>query len=452
MTTFSRSIETQLDSKSATSVARRRLHLLYLLNDLLHHTRFHLSDTNQHGQLRQTLQPFLLDLFQLTATDQKKRVGNRLQVLADVWQEHNYVDRQQLERIRNVISGHVDIKSDTEKNIVKATTNATKEQPFIMPATHGDPSLPFYDLPAGNLMPHIIPNSTVPMRPDQITALQFLPGPADDGLVNAVKDFLKDVTYLDNEYLRMEDEDIVLDIDEMGQVSYRNEAGDVVGDTYYGWSRAFCEKMKNRKKGDIDGRQPRSRSRTYSPSPSRSRSRGLRKRPRYSDSPSDRSRDSRAYSPSRSRSPDGRPSMHRPPRRSRSRSYSPAHDLPRFASSSASTNDNANSKPNPISHLLLQTQTTPGSNLNFPIPLLGPDGLPIPPPRPPNWSGIWPPPPPPPMSGGARYAGNPFASATATHLPPQPLPRSSNTSSQDPYPSIPTMNNYSQRWPDSKRH
>ncbi|KAK5262766.1 hypothetical protein LTR96_011742, partial [Exophiala xenobiotica] len=65
-------------------------------------------------------------------------------------------------------------------------------------------------------------------------------GPADESLVNALKDFLHDVKGLDKTVAYLEDKGVNPEIDEMGQISYRDEAGDVVGDTYYGWSRSLC--------------------------------------------------------------------------------------------------------------------------------------------------------------------------------------------------------------------
>ncbi|KAI9870790.1 MAG: hypothetical protein M1823_008639, partial [Watsoniomyces obsoletus] len=94
-----------------------------------------------------------------------------------------------------------------------------------MPSTHGDPSLPFYELPAGNLMPHIVPKRSTSIRPDTIRPLQFAAGPADEGLVNAVKDFLRDIEHIDDAYA-IEEKEIVADIDDLGQLSYRNEAGE----------------------------------------------------------------------------------------------------------------------------------------------------------------------------------------------------------------------------------
>jgi hypothetical protein len=268
----------------------------------------------------------------------------------------------------------------------------------MMPATHGDPSLPFYELPAANFMPHILPNRKISMRTDSIRPLQFAPGPADDALVNAVKDFLKDVERIDN--TQIEDEGIVADIDDLGQTSHRNEAGDMVGDTYYGWSRAFCERMKSRNKGSVNGSRDRSRSRSYTSSPSRSRSSSLgprsRKR-RYSRSSGDRSM-SRSRSRRRSRyANDDR----------MSRSPSP----PRFAQSvnrappTQTMQRPPQPTPPPPSGPANTYQPPTHTFQSPPPPPLMPGNIPVPPPRPPNWpaNAPWPPPPPPPPGGSNGF-------------------------------------------------
>lgn len=261
--------------------------------------------------------------------------------------------------------------------------------------------MPYFDLPAGNLMPHIMPNSSAAIRPDQVRALQFVAGPADDGLVHAVKDFLKEVNDIDDS-AQADVSAIVTDIDELGQTSYQDEDGDVVySDTYYGWSRTFCEKMKKRRDGD-NGRETRARSYSSSRSLSRSRSRSPRKRRRYSDSIS-----SRSASRSRSRrSRDGRRAEssrrrvsgdHR--KRSRPRSYSPdqSHALPAPPLTRGNSHPAGGVASQFPPTMITQTNGPPFHGLPNQIPFppaLGPGGLPFPPPPPPpppNYAGPWPP-------------------------------------------------------------
>jgi hypothetical protein len=294
-----------------------------------------------------------------------------------------------------------------------------RKAPYVMPATHGDPATPFYDLPAGNMLPHIVPNSSTPINSQLMKPLQFMAGPADQSLVTAVKDFLKDADSIYN--TPDPDEGIVVDIDELGQSLVRDEVtGELeVAENYYGWSKKFCEDMIKRRKGGRGDNGQRGRSLSRSMSRSHSASYSPRKR-RRSSSASRRPRGS--YSRSRSRSRD-----HRRRRLSNRRSYSPSRSRSRSRSRFSSPrrrdrdsrppvpphpgqdSNNGNFRP---SH---PPSGMPGMQ-SFPM---GPNGMPIPPPPPPNYTGPWPPPPPPP--GG--IPGIPFGTPGFVPPPPPPPPQ-----------------------------
>lgn len=289
---------------SKPSAKRKRLHILYLLNDLLHH--------HHHGKnVTSSLQTHLLQLCAVAASfkdcpKHQRKIG----ILLDIWEEKEYLDkifiaelREAIERAESArptaIEAHVST-ADSRENRLPRKGEAGTDAPYIMPAAHGDSSTPYYDLPAANMMPHIIPNSSHPINPQLMKPLQFVPGPPESSLVTAVKDFLKDVDRIFDAG-KADEENNLVDIDELGQPMLKDgtsrESGG--GESYYGWSKAFCEKMKDarRRRGQADGkRQGRS--------DSRGQDARARKRRRYSYSDSDsRSRDwSPSYSPSRSRS------------------------------------------------------------------------------------------------------------------------------------------------------
>ena len=386
------------------SASRKRLNIFYLLNDLLHHAKYHSQNASLFSTFSDSLRPFLADLIQATASDCKAKVRTRMLEVLGLWKTDEYYAADYIFRLKEVLETTEGSNSSkalsTELKILEPDADV-KELPFIMPSTHGDPSVPYYDLPAGNLMPHIMPNSSVAIRPDQVRALQFAPGPADDDLVHALKDFLKEVGKI-TDSAKSDELAIIADVDDLGQVFYQDENGALFGgDTYYGWSRSFCEKMKRRREGE-SSRERRTRSYSSSRSPSRSRSRGPRKRRRYSDSinsrstsrsGSDQSRGSwhgqqeelftrhafRAYrkqSRSRSRSPEQPDPLGVPPLPQTS-SY-PREGFPsQFPAPSI-----ARTHPPPF-HML-------PNQITFQAPL-GPGGIPLPPPPPPNYSGPWPP-------------------------------------------------------------
>jgi CID domain len=404
--------------EAASATCRKGLHALYLLNDLLHHSRYHTPNSSLFSTLTASIQPFLVELVRYALCGNRPKIRMRIDSLLQLWEEEAYLGKAFVDKLRGTVIKSATLATDNVSRDQAASTGQSsfaKDQSYMMPATHGDPSTPYHDLPAGNLMPHIMPNKSVPIRPDDVRALQFVAGPADDTLVVALKDFMVAVEKIDDNSIQVrDDEGIIEDVDELGQSLLRDEAGELVaGRTYYGWSREFCEKMKGR-----SGRKARlGRERSYNSSSSRSRS--PRKRRRYSTSAS---RTSSSYSRSRSRSPyngfrNGRREntwggkAHDENRSSlQSRSYSStfrppgAQSDPRASVDHAPFYQTAAQIPRPPAHPLPEgippPPSIPPSNMDFaqnafpPLPL-GPGNLPIPPPRPANYSGPWPPPPPP---------------------------------------------------------
>ncbi|RAH85043.1 hypothetical protein BO86DRAFT_446047 [Aspergillus japonicus CBS 114.51] len=440
---------------SQTSAKRKRLHILYLLNDLFHHTKYHLPTTAAFATLTGALQPHVVDLLGAAAgypRDQHPKHHRRLDELLDIWATHGYYAADYVRKLREVVqnaalSGPVKTSLIVEESLAVAEKELSslqqhqKNLPFVMPATHGDPATPWYDLPAGNLIPHIIPDEPVPLRGETVKPLQFLAGPADGKLVAALKRFLGEVDGLyagaADEALELE-EDEVVDLDELGQLVVRESlSGEIIkGETYYGWSRGFCQQMKKRaQKGKEERSRSRSRSRGRSSrSRSRSRSRDAYHKRRYSDSESEaggRWRDdsrsprrrrydarSRSRTRSRSRSPPPRAGAWQQPGQ-RSRSYSPQPapagyhpDYRQPPAPAANPYGHAPPPPSllpPTPHALPPAPPHPSMGYppppppssyqtGFPPGPPGPPGLPHappPPPPPPNYQGPWPPPPPP---------------------------------------------------------
>jgi hypothetical protein len=315
-------------------------------------------------------------------------------------------------------------------------------------------------------MPHIVPNSARPINPSLVKPLRFVAGPADENLANAVRNLLRDVNNIFGATQNQNpDEDILLDIDELGQPIIRDEiTGEILsGEGYYGWSKAFCERMKRLRKGLEDPglqshagavRRRRSRSRSGSRSSSRSRtstrSSQPYKRRRYSDSEEERSRSrsigsprrnrwaySRSPSPSRDRDmavEHGRPPQHPVETSSQSTPRGRIHHqvlepLPPHPPSNTSSSARRNLGPPYVTEL---SRAPNGHEPNFQDflppnlfpPLtshnLGPGGVPIPPPPPPQYLGQWPPPPPPQMVSPQNQQGGPWP----------PLPPSINQGAQ----------------------
>jgi hypothetical protein len=405
--------------------------MLYIVSDLLHHARYHQPESEILTNVTRGLLPFLLDLLCAIAAGNKTRVSRRVQGLLDLWRQDSHFDSADFDRLLDASTGN--FTNDQSEHVEKATIK-NSDTAFVLPSTHGDPSLPYHDLPAANLMRYIVPNSSQAIRPEEVRPLQLQAGPADENLVNALKDFLADVDGANNSLTVLQEAGLAPEIDEMGQVSYYNEAGDLVGDTYYGWSRAFCERMKKRDRARSTSSCTRSRSRGSSRGRSVSPPRRRRRSRSISESGSSRSPRRRRFD---SRG-NGRPSLSRSKSRSRSR------DPPKGPSFTLAPTQNSSDNA-PTSAYNPHNSAPPRASYNNqfaqppapPPPVMppmqsqmpfAPKGFPTPPPRPPNWQGPWPPPPPPPFPP-VNMGGQGFAPASPSNFayqvgiwPPPPPP------------------------------
>ncbi|KAL8726029.1 MAG: hypothetical protein Q9166_006974 [cf. Caloplaca sp. 2 TL-2023] len=397
----------------------RQLHILYLLHDFLHHSRFHGAGLADSLSINRTLEPYISQLVTLAAThDPNNHMQHfiKLNDLIDIWNEADYFPSSVVAALRETVTnasissilskGNIE-PSEASNGPIELGIGEHKEAPYIMPSSHGDASAPFYDLPAGNLMPHIIPNSSAPINPQMVKPLQFRAGPADEKLARAVKAFLQEVNIIYGSKSPQERFQ-KLNIDELGQTVVLNDTSQEspASEGYYGWSKMFCEKMKLRNSGDHNVTSP----------PYYSTAQHLHKRARRSHSNSDRSR-SRSASTSQSTSSSGetgrirrRPGNSDPrsrspsrvrhsyldrksrrvpqakfgPSRSRSMSYSP----PDVAASQRLDGRPENTLMSGSAHdQVLHAAPPPPAFMQQ--GLLGPGQIPIPPPPPPDYSGPW---------------------------------------------------------------
>ena len=423
-------------------VRRKRLHILYLINDLLHHTKHHSEEMTVHANVSESLRPFLLDLVRAAATHDASvysKQNRRINVLLDIWGKSNYFQSSFIAALHEQTtkvgkadhagSGELAVDTNGKNCNMEDLDRGNGDAPFLMPATHGDSSAPYYDLPAANMMAQIIPNLPDPIKPQFLKPLQFTPGPADPSLVIAMKDFLKDVDILygDKDDTR---EAVLVDVDEFGRIISRDgTTGEVVEvESYYGWSKTFCEKMQRKKIGKQDDSWSRGRSESFD------RIQSPRKRRRHMSSQSSRSRShTRSRSTSRYDRRSSPSKLQKYPRmRSRSRSITTSRSPPfRRRDSRSHSRSKSYSPPRPLQtqQPFLQPvpppqphlQGQPPPPLPFPNPFphgipLGPDGLPLPPPPPPNYTGPWPPPPPPLGPNGAPFV------PPGLFVPPPPPP------------------------------
>jgi len=276
---------------------------------------YHTHTRSRDEAFAKHIEPGLPNLVKLAASYAHcPKHTKKINELLDLWKTEGHFTAATNDKLvtsaRDAPQSAIDESASASKEQDAATTKnfkMAKNAPYLMPSMHGDATAAWYDLPAANWLPVMEPNSTRPMNPEMIKPLQFKSGPAEAHLIDAVKALLADADRLyAKEHTIGEDEGV--ELDQMGQPIVRDEiTGEIVGgQTYYGWSREFCKKMKLRQAKD--GR-PQNRSRSRDQSRSRSRSRSL-----------SRSADSQ----SRSRSPSPRTSKRRRMSGSYSRSRSPS--------------------------------------------------------------------------------------------------------------------------------
>jgi hypothetical protein len=375
-------------AQSCFEKPRSCIHILYIVNDVFHWLSFH---SKLGTAFIEAASEWLVKVLSACAFGTSPKYQQRALELLDLWQKNNYFSTNIIQSLRQSATStgaSQDDQTTTRSSADKAPPEG-KDAPWILPPTHGDPSTPFYDLPAANMIPLITPNSSRPIKPYRMKPLRLVPGPADKSLITVVEHLIKDVDRIYNASVVNDEDYTVPDIDMMGQEIVLDEMGERIGgDSYYGWSRSFCENMQKK----LDGKG-HAASRSDSQSPSQSRSRSPRKRRRSQTSSRSRSRSRDRY---RSRSP-----QHHKPNYNQSRS--PA-SRPSFRGGASGM------------HPIPTIPPVPMVGFPVPPPMIGPGDMvvPIPPPRPLGWQGPWPPLPPP---GGFQM---PPGNLPAGFIPPMP--------------------------------
>ncbi|KAI9807077.1 MAG: hypothetical protein M1825_005794 [Sarcosagium campestre] len=279
--TFVESAKQSGSGEKTTSAKRKRLHVLYIIHDLLHHLKNKPVPSRVSPTPFDTLLPLLPALFRLTASfrDSPKH-QRKIRELLNLWRKHQIYEESIIKNLQSIVddaestelslSDGADLLLGKDPDASAKAKSGEKELPFVIPATHGDPSIPYYDLPAGNMMPHIVPDDPTPINPAMVRPLQFVTGPAAESLVTAVKDFLHEADRI-FDCVKHDEELILADVDELGRYVIRDEINGVTRqvESYYGWTKSFCENVKAHRSG-LRSTRRYSRSTSFSQSKSRS--------------------------------------------------------------------------------------------------------------------------------------------------------------------------------------
>ncbi|KKA28611.1 hypothetical protein TD95_005108 [Thielaviopsis punctulata] len=246
-------LSTPTTQKPRLRARRKRLHVLYILNDVLHHVASHARDSGFVDAIDASLGP----LFASAAlVERSPKHDEKLRNLIQLWESRQYVPASTVRKIRDAVdsassssSSSGSAKNSTALETLDTCGPATKETPFVLPSIHGDPATPWYDLPATTWLHQLLRHPKRPMKTDLIKPLHMSAGAPAAGLVDAVRDVLRGVDQIYAKDCTAPAGAENRDVNELGEIIILDQAtGHVLdGDTYYGWSRGFCEKMKKQR-------------------------------------------------------------------------------------------------------------------------------------------------------------------------------------------------------------
>ncbi|KZZ98647.1 hypothetical protein AAL_03165 [Moelleriella libera RCEF 2490] len=205
--------QTDDSARSRPSGKRRRLHILYLVNDVLHHVVQ--KQVNQR-EFSAAWDPYLPSLFSCAASfDNCPKHSKKLEDLIDLWQERNYVADDLVPKLKEALTSGA-VSTTPPRAGTDSSLKLAKDAPYVLPSFHGDAGTPWYDLPAASWLPHLVPNSFKPMLPDLIRPIQLAAGPASKALTDAVKALLCDADRIFSRDKKPNDDPHV-EINELGE-------------------------------------------------------------------------------------------------------------------------------------------------------------------------------------------------------------------------------------------
>ena len=265
------------------STKRKQLHLLYLVNELLHHS---------HGRLHQsvsTLEPQLAHIVSESAACSPQKFEKhhaKLRNLLGIWDGKRYFEASFIEKLSEIPERANTVGSLTLTQSHQIDSNdklpALEKHSWYLPSAHGRADMPWEDLPAANFLNEKCFDLLRQKRPiygRAIKPMQFNNVVPDSELVEAAEALLSDAAAV---YDKRSDTigGPAMEVDEMGQIFVRNkDNGKAINEmTTYGWPLGRCQhqiRMERKLKRENARRQRKnqSRSETRSMSPRRTQRR-----------------------------------------------------------------------------------------------------------------------------------------------------------------------------------
>ncbi|KAF4589616.1 Calcium homeostasis endoplasmic reticulum protein [Ophiocordyceps camponoti-floridani] len=231
---LSESMEKDFDRPS---VRRRRLHVLYIASDVLHHAVICRDD--QH--LSRAWEGHLPAMIATASTFEKyPKHLRKVRALIDLWEEKRYLYADVILKLRDSFTRASDKESGTRIQMSSAALELAKEAPFLIPSVHGEASVPWNDLPAATWLPQLKPGSTQLMSRNLVRPVQLKSGVAPQPLVQVVKDTLQEAkTLYVKDHLR---DRTSIDFNLMGETQAQPGTRETA--TYWGWTPKLCRRVK----------------------------------------------------------------------------------------------------------------------------------------------------------------------------------------------------------------
>jgi hypothetical protein len=271
---------------------RKRLHMFFIANNILLHGK-------DLPGIAEALLPALPTL--AFCEDRKSHFYIRVTDLLEIWRGQGLLDPKAVKSIQDAATGLTEINTRTMHEERKAKIDKAAES---LPQYHGEHGVKWFDLPAANWLSLLSGNPGSRIDPELLAATH-VKHPDDPKIKNMVLALKREVELMGRAMSK--EELIATDVDKIGQIMRRDDATGlfVPVETYYGWSKEFCEKVKTstvptyRPRSASSEEHKPSRFQSVAPQSRRGRSEFSHRRSRSPsrDKPYHRNRDSRSLSP-----------------------------------------------------------------------------------------------------------------------------------------------------------
>ncbi|POR31048.1 Calcium homeostasis endoplasmic reticulum protein [Tolypocladium paradoxum] len=238
---LSESMELDFDRPS---VKRRRLGVLYIVSDVLHHVVVR----QRNGWFAEVWGVHLPSMVATASTFEKcPKHLRKVQDLITLWEERGYITPALILRLRDTFTRASDRESGTRVQMSDEALKRAKEAPYTLPPLHGNSKTAWAKLPPACWLAQLAPNSILPLRRAHMLPVQLSTGPANSTLLDVAKAALSDRDQLyQKENLQNK---VDSEVNQLGEEKRPGEMarGHADDETYWGWSQPLCGRTTARR-------------------------------------------------------------------------------------------------------------------------------------------------------------------------------------------------------------